>query len=280
MRVSYPVTYVALNPAEASRLRERHGAGDDLAVLARARELAVSGEWRVSTDEAWPAIRRCLGAEVGVAAGEPVFGRRDHDVRLIDPAATAVTAAALARVGRDWLRERFAERVLAPLPGPVQPPPGPGFDLVWDRLTELAGFFAVASVAGRWVLFLTPSRFWRPPRVETDADGRTWVVRPPYRPEDYTIDTNSTRSLPADGGSWPIEAELDERDGALYHWTEVERFTRGGRTWVRLTVGQSEGYIDVEIGDQDRIGRIEAVDPLIAYRLARRGDRHPVRLED
>jgi hypothetical protein len=97
------------------------------------------------------------------------------------------------------------------------------------------------------------------------------------RPEDYTVDPNSTRSLPA-GGSWPFEAELAERDGALYSWTEAGRFIRGGRTWVRMTIAGTENYIDVE-NSGDRIGRIEAVDPLIGYWLARRTDKYPVVLE-
>jgi hypothetical protein len=65
----------------------------------------------------------------------------------------------------------------------------------------------------------------------------------------------------------------------LYSWTEVDRFIRGGRTWVRLTISDSEYYIDVENAD-DRIGRIECVDPLVAYWLARRTDEYPVALED
>ena len=59
----------------------------------------------------------------------------------------------------------------------------------------------------------------------------------------------------------------------------MDRFRRGGRTWVRLTVGRSEYFIDVEIAADDRIGRIEAVDPLVAYWLARRTDQHPLRVE-
>ncbi len=172
---------------------------------------------------------------------------------------------ALAEVSPTWLRDRFDQRM----------PPGaePGFDAVWDAFTRLAALFARAGGAGRHVVFFTASRFWRPPRRETGPDGRTRVVRPAYRPQDYTVDPNSIRSLPADGGSWPFEAELTERDGALYSWTEVERFIRGGRTWVRLTNSDCEYYIDVENAD-DRIGRIECVDPLVAYWLARRTDRY------
>jgi hypothetical protein len=280
MRVSYPVTHVSLDAADAAALHDLHAAGQDMSVLARAKELAAGAEWRVSTDDAWPPIELCLRRDHRLAAGEPVFGRRDYEIRLLGPAAAAATAATLAGISRAWLRERFADAVLAERPGPVQPPPGPGFDRVWDRFSRLAGFFAVASVSGRWVLFVTPSRFWRPPRVEAGDDGVTRVVRPPYRPEDYTVDTSSTRSLPASGGSWPIEAELEERDGALVNWTEVGRFRHGGRTWLRLTVGGSEYFIDVEISDEDRIGRIKAVDPLVAYWLARRTDLYPLRVED
>jgi hypothetical protein len=129
------------------------------------------------------------------------------------------------------------------------------------------------------VLFLASSQYWRPPRIETGPDGRTYVVRPPCRPEDYTVDPTSIHSLPKNGGSWAFDAELDERDGALYWWTEVDRFIRGGRSWVRMTNSTAEYYTDVENAD-DRIGEIECVDPLIAYWLARRGDKYPVILED
>jgi hypothetical protein len=47
---------------------------------------------------------------------------------------------------------------------------------------------------------------------------------------------------------------------------------------VRLTISNTEYYIDVENAD-DRIGRIECVDPLVAYWLARRTDEYPVVLE-
>jgi hypothetical protein len=104
------------------------------------------------------------------------------------------------------------------------------------------------------------SQYWRPPRIETGPDGRTYVVRPPCRPEDYTVDPTSIHSLPKNGGSWAFDAELDERDGALYWWTEVDRFIRGGRSWVRMTNSTAECYIDVENAD-DRIGEIECVDP-------------------
>ena len=277
--MGYLVTHLMLTAEDAGLLRRLHASAEDTTTLARVKELDAKAVERVSTDQAWGPIDRCLRGYYRLGGGEPVFGRRDYDIRLLNQAEVAATAAALSGVDQAWLRERFAQRVLAPNPGPVQPDPGVDFDEVWERFTRLAGFFARADRARSRVLVFAASPYWRPPRLETDADGRARVVRPRYRPEDYTVDPNATRSLPADGGSWPFEAELSERDGALYSWTEVGRFIRGGRTWVRMTIGRAEYYIDVENAD-DRIGRIEAVDPLVAYWHARRTDKHPVVLED
>ncbi|MGH3149489.1 MAG: DUF1877 family protein [Streptosporangiaceae bacterium] len=277
--MSYPVTHLALTAEDAGLLRRWHASGEDAAVLARVRELAASSVARVSTDQAWEPIRRCLAGFHPISNGEPVFSRRDYIIELLDPAAVAAAASALAEVSREWLRERLENRSPRPNPGPAEPGPSADFGTVWESLARLAGFFARASRGQQYVLFFTASRYWRPPRREPGPDGRTRVVRPAYRPQDYTVDPNSLRSLPAGGGSWPFEAELAERDGVLYSWTEVGRFIRGGRTWVRLTISDSEYYIDVENAD-DRIGRIECVDPLVAYWLARRTDDYPVVLED
>lgn len=287
-----PYGYFALTAGDAAELRARRASGTDADVLAWARQLADGPADRVAGDDrAWEPLRRCLAGRYQLGQGEPVFGRRDHDLRLLDAGQVAEAAAALAGVEQDWLRERF-ERLPRPalsdplVEGPLllrNPEPVPGddldFDATWKRLTLLLAFFARASMAGAWVLYFTSSPFWRPARVETGPDGAPRVIRPPYRPEDYRVESNSIRSLPKNGGSWPFDAELDERDGALYSWTEVGRFIRGGRTWVRLTRSDFEYYIDVENAD-DRIGRIECVDPLIAYWQARRTDQYPVRLED
>jgi Domain of unknown function (DUF1877) len=277
--VSYPVTHVALTAQDADMLRRLHASGEEATVLARARDLATSTVERLSVDQAWEPIRRCMVGDHPLGAGQSVFDRRDYVIKLLDAGEVTTTAAALAEVSQAWLRERFEKRTLPPNPGPVQPGRSADFAEIWEWFARLAEFFAGASRERRCVLFFTASRYWRPPRLETGPDGRTRVVRPAYRPEDYTVDPNSLRSLPAHGGSWPFEAELAERDGVLYSWTEVGRFIRDGRTWVRMTISGSEYYIDVENAD-DRIGRIECVDPLVAYWLARRTDKYPVVLED
>ena len=277
--MSYPVAYLALAAEEAGLLRRWHESGAEAAVLARVRELATSSAERLSIEQEWEPIRRCMVGYHPLGAGRSVFSRRDYVIKLLAADEVAATAAALAEASQAWLRERFEQRSPLPNPGPVQPGRSADFGETWACLARLAGFFAQASRARRWMVFFTASRYWRPPRLQTGPDGRTRVVRPAYRPQDYTVDPNSLRSLPADGGSWPFEAELAERDGVLYSWTEVERFIRGGRTWVRMTLSDSEYYIDVE-NSADRIGRIEYVDPLVAYWLARRTDKYPVVLED
>jgi hypothetical protein len=276
--VSYPVTHLALTAEDADALRHLHASGEDVAVLARVRELAAGPAGQLTLQQTWEPIRRCLAGHHALGRGESVFGRRHHVISLLEAGEVAATAAALAEVSQAWLRERFEDRVLPPSPGLIQPDHSRDFDEVWESFGRLAGFFARAGRAGNWALYVTGNRFWRPPRQVTRPDGRTYVVRPAYRPQDYTVDPNAVRSM-RENGNWPIEAELDERDGALYSWTEVERFLRGGRTWIRLTNSDSEYYIDVEIAD-DRIGRIECVDPLVAYWLARRADKYPVVLED
>ena len=276
--VSYPVTFLALTAEDADALRDRHAAGDDAAVLARVRELTTSVE-QLTIDQEWEPIRRCLVGSDAVIRSQSVFGRRDYLIGLLGPAEVAVVAAALAAVSLAWLRERFEARVPAAEAGLIQPDYSRDFGPVWEAFARYAGFFARADRAQRYVLTFTGSRFWRPPRRATGPDGRPYVVRPAYRPQDYMVDPSAVRSLPVGGGTWPLEADLNERDGALYSWTEVERFLRGGRTWIRLTNSDAEYYIDVEDAD-GYLGRIECVDPLIAYWLARRADACPVVLED
>lgn len=210
---------------------------------------------------------------LAVYGGATLFDRRDHNLRFLESGQVGEVTLALAEVSADWLRERFDRVPTLCYPSPARPGDPAGFDYVWGHFERLREFFRYAAGAGLATVFSVPSCFWRPPR----EDGGH-LVRPPYRAEDYTVDPNSLRALPRAGGDGPFEWELTDRDGVLYDWTEVERFRKGGRMWVRLTKSRAEYYIDVEIAD-DRIGRIECVHPLIAYWQARRGDPLPVVVE-
>jgi hypothetical protein len=296
--VSYEGTHLAVPAEQADALRRLHSDGDGAALRARVRELLTQGTGQFPTGRYWETIRRCLsGGELlddparrplgdAVLGGAALFDRPGHVVRVVRllPAEdVARTAAALAGVSADWLRGRFdaLDQLTYPSPmDPMRPGERAWFAVLWERFAGLAGFFAGASRAGRSVLFVVAHLKWRPLRQETGPDG-PYLIRRPFRPEDYTVDPNSTRSLPADGSDQPFEAELNDRDGVLsWPWNEVRRFTRGGRTWVRMTRNSAdEYYIDVENAD-NCIGRIECVDPLLAYWEARQADRYPIVLED
>lgn len=291
--MSYEGLHFALDAGPAQTLRRL--CADDVTLRSVVRELVVRGEDQFSCDWYWETIRRCLsGGELdddprwrpladAVLGGAVLYDRPGHVVRIVRllPADDVVqTATALSGVSAEWLRERFGALHRLSYPGPMQPGEERWFANVHERFTGLADFFVAAARRGRSVLFVVAHLRWRPPREEGGPDDR-FLVRRPFRPADYTVDPNSVRSLPKDGGDMPFEWELDDRDGALHGaWREVRRFRRGGRTWVRLGHGSNdEYYIDVEEAD-GRIGRIECVDPLVAYWEARQTDRHPVRLED
>jgi hypothetical protein len=293
--VSNEGTHLTVSAEEAEALHRLHGDGAEASLRDRVRELLTRDTGQFSTYWYWETIKRCLsGGGLGddpahrplgdaVLGGDAIFDRPGHVirvVRLLPASDVAQTALALATVSADWLRQRFDALDQLTYRSPMRPGDGAWFPILWERFTGLVAFFIEASRAGQAVLFVVAHLNWRPLRQENGPDG-PYLVRRPYRPEDYTVDPNSTRSLPADGGDQPFEAELTDRDGVLaWPWNEVRRFTRGGRTWVRMTHNSAdEYYIDVENAD-NRIGRIECVDPLLAYWEARQTDRYPVVLED
>lgn len=287
-------THLAVSAEEADMLRRLHADGAEAPLRGRVRELLTRDTGKFSTNWYWETIKRCLSGggladdsahrPLGdaVLGGDAIFDRPGHVirvVRLLPANDVARTALALATVDADWLRQRYDAVGELSYWSPMRPGDSAWFPNLWTLFTGLAGFFADASRAGQAVLFVVARLRWRPPRPE-NGPGGPYLVRRPYRPEDYTVDPNSTRILPTDGGSQPFNWELTDRDGLLaWPWNEVRRFTRGGRTWVRLENNSNENYIDVENAD-DRIGRIEYVDPLIAYWEARQADRYPVVLED
>jgi hypothetical protein len=294
--VSYEGVHLAVSTGQAEALRRLHSDGDDGGAMlrARVRELLSQGTDEFPTDRYWEMIRRCLSGELSddpahrplsdaVLGGAALFDWPGHVVRIVRllPAEdVARTAVALAGVSADWLRGRFDAVDHLIYPSPMRPGESAWFAILWERFAGLAEFFADASRTGRSVVFVVAHLRWRPLRQETGPDG-PYLVRRPYRAEDYTVDPSSIRSLPTDGDDQPFEWELTDRDGLLaWPWNEVRRFTRGGRIWVRMTHNAAdEYYIDVENAD-NHLGRIECVDPLIAYWEARQADRYPIVLED
>jgi hypothetical protein len=293
--VSYDGVHVALAAEEAETLRRLSADADDPAFRARVRELVTTAPARFATDWYWEAIKRCLGdGEPGdeperrglddaVLGGASLFDRPGHVVRIATLLAAGdvrETAAALTGVSRESFRARFDALDRLTYPSPLRPGGAEWFPVLWERFTGLTAFFGEAAQNERAVLFVVAHLRWRPPREETGPDG-PYLVRRPYRPEDYAVVPSQTRTLPMRGGDMPVEWELTERDGSMYAaWKEVRRFIRNGRTWVRVMHASGDEYcLDVETGD-GRILRIEPVDPLLAYWEARQSDQHPVVLED
>lgn len=293
--MSYDGVHVALAADEAEALRRLSADDGGPAFRARVRELVTEGPARFASDWYWEAIKRCLcDGEVGdeperrplgdaVLGGVPLFDRPGHVVRivrLLNADDVPRTAAALTGVSMEWFRARFAALDRLAYPSPLRPGGSEWFPVLWERFTGLAGFFADAARQERAVLFAVAHLRWRPPRQETGPDG-PYLVRRPYRPEDYAVVPSQTRTLPMHGGDMPVEWELTDRDGSMYAaWKEVRRFIRNGRTWVRVVHASGDEYcLDVET-DGSRILQIEYVDPLLAYWEARQADRYPVVLED
>jgi hypothetical protein len=288
--VSYDGVHVALPADEAEALRRLSADGGGPAFRARGRERITEGPGRFGCDWYWEAIRRCLpGDEPGnpqldaVLGGDRLFDRPGHVLRiaaLLPAGDVRATATALAGVSRESFRARFDALSDLTYPSPLRPGGSEWFPVLWERFTGLTAFFAEAAHNERAVLFVVAHLRWRPPRQEAGPDG-PYLVRRPYRPEDYAVVPSQTRILPMHGGTMPVEWELTDRDGSMYAaWKEVRRFIRDGRTWVRVMHASGDEYcLDVET-DDGRIRQIEHVDPLLAYWEARQTDKYPVVLED
>jgi hypothetical protein len=58
--MGYLVTHPMLTAEDAGLLRRLHASGEDATALARVKELGANAVERVSTDQAWGPIDRCL----------------------------------------------------------------------------------------------------------------------------------------------------------------------------------------------------------------------------
>jgi hypothetical protein len=109
-----------------------------------------------------------------------------------------------------------------------------------------------------------------------------YLVRPRYRPEDYTVHPTAMRSIENErGGYLNVFSLMGERDGPFVGWAEVARFERDGRSWVRLRQTSVDWCVDVEVLEIG-LGQVLPVDPQTAYQLAVVADRQqpwPVRYE-
>ncbi|MBW8875911.1 MAG: hypothetical protein JF614_13175 [Acidobacteria bacterium] len=105
-------------------------------------------------------------------------------------------------------------------------------------------------------------------RRDTPA-GPVWV-RPPFRPEDYSVPPEALRLFERWRGRGDVEgtdALLALRDGPFGNYVQVDRQVRGGRTWIVLLEATREFAIEVEASPSG-LGAVVPVPPQRAYELA------------
>jgi hypothetical protein len=108
------------------------------------------------------------------------------------------------------------------------------------------------------------------PLIRRDTpQGPVWV-RPPFRPEDYSVPPEALRLFERWREREDVEgteAILALRDGPFGNYVQVDRQTRDGRTWIVLLEAGREFALDVEVS-RSGFGEIAAVPPERAYELA------------
>jgi hypothetical protein len=98
-------------------------------------------------------------------------------------------------------------------------------------------------------------------------DGPVWV-RPPFRAEDYAAPPDAVRLFER----WrevqdTPEQILSGRDSPFNNYVEVDRQSRGGRTWITLLEASQEFAVEVEARPAG-LGEIVPLPPHRAYELA------------
>lgn len=99
--------------------------------------------------------------------------------------------------------------------------------------------------------------------------GPVWV-RPPFRPEDYSVPLEALRLFERWRGREDVEgteAILALRDGPFGNYVQVAREIRDGRTWIVLLEASREFAIEVEVS-RSGFGVVVPVPPERAYELA------------
>jgi hypothetical protein len=108
------------------------------------------------------------------------------------------------------------------------------------------------------------------PLVRRDTpEGPAWV-RPPFRPEDYSVPAAALRLFERWSGRGDVEgtdALLALRDGPFGNYVQVDRQTRDGKTWIVLLEATREFAVEVE-SSRSGFGAVAPVPPQRAYELA------------
>lgn len=110
-----------------------------------------------------------------------------------------------------------------------------------------------------------------PLRREQTPAGEVWI-RPPFRPEDYTVPAQALQLFERwRGDAYDSDSILTMRGTPFANYVEVGREERGGKTWILLLEASREFAVEVE-HSRSGFGEIRKVEPRRAYELARARD--------
>src|SRR6185295_7306155 len=108
------------------------------------------------------------------------------------------------------------------------------------------------------------------PLIRRDTpEGPVWV-RPPYRPEHYSVPAEALHLFERWRGREDVEgteALLALRDGPFGNYLQVARHLRDGKTWITLLEATREFALEVEATPKG-FGAITPLPPQHAYDLA------------
>jgi hypothetical protein len=106
------------------------------------------------------------------------------------------------------------------------------------------------------------------PLTRRDTPGGPVWVRPPFRPEDYSVPPEALRLFERwQGDVESSDAILAMRDGPFGNYIQVDRQVRDGRTWIVLLEASREFAVNVEAGPAG-FAAVLPVPPRQAYELA------------
>jgi hypothetical protein len=112
-----------------------------------------------------------------------------------------------------------------------------------------------------------------PTFLQKGDDGKSRIVRPPYRAEDYTLPAGWIDKLRADYATTNPEELLSQPGSVFNGLSQMGRIERSGKQYMLLkSTGKREWVVEVELTGESRLGELNAVAPEEAWKLATKND--------
>ena len=154
--------YFALLPDDVVKLRNARNDEDVRSVVQDDIEERWDEAWLFQIDKAWAGIHRCLTdgrlafdngtypLNACVLGGEQLCQGDAFIVSLLTPEQVRDVASALARVDKQWLREKYEAIDPVEYGAPIT---STEFEYLWSSFVGLPTFFQRAADTGRTVIF-------------------------------------------------------------------------------------------------------------------------------